>query len=84
MRWGVAEPEKLLEPAYDRYRDRIARVENGDGRAKGVLVTYAEHVEDLVGFQGLRPRWRPTEVFKGWFMPPKDGLMRFSVSRWRN
>lgn len=41
-------------------------------------------MEDVVGFQGLRPRWRPTEVFKGWFMPRKDGLMRFSVSRWRN
>lgn len=69
MPWGVVEPKHLLEPEYDKHRDQIACVETADGRVEGFLVTYAEHVEQLVGLRGLRPRWRPTEVFKGWFMP---------------
>jgi hypothetical protein len=69
VRWAVVEGKKLLEPGFDKYRDGIASVEDKDGRVEGLLVTYAEHVQELVGFRSFRPRWRPTEVFKGWFMP---------------
>lgn len=68
MQWGVVEPKQLLDSDHDKYRDRIASVEDHDGRVEGVLVTYAE-VDEFVGFRRLRPRWRPTEIFKGWFMP---------------
>ncbi|HEY5783329.1 MAG TPA: hypothetical protein VIT65_00990 [Microlunatus sp.] len=32
-------------------------------------MTYAEEYEDFCGLSGLRPKWRPTERFMGWFMP---------------
>lgn len=69
MGWVVREAAKILKPEFDKYRDQIAAVEDIDGNDEGVLVTYAEAVDELVGFRGLRLRVRPTEIFKGWFMP---------------
>lgn len=69
MPWSIRLEPKLLEPKYDRFRDRIAAVETPTGDTVGHLVTYAQERDELRGFSGLRPKWRQTERFEGWLMP---------------
>lgn len=69
MPWSVRLAPKLLEPKYDRFRDRIAAVETAVGDTVGYLVTYAQERDEFRGFRGLRPKWRQTERLEGWYMP---------------
>lgn len=69
MSWSLRLPPELLDRSYAKYRDAIAAVEDASGNAVGYLVTYAREVHRFEGFSGLRPKWRPTEQFIGWFVP---------------
>ena len=69
MPWSIRLTPKLLRPEYDKFRDRIAAVEDPTGSTVGHLVTYAQECDEFRGFSDWRPKWRQTERLEGWYMP---------------